>query len=63
LWVIFSRNLHGCGDLGFVGQVVCVVQGIEHVHQFPGLVVEVFRMSGIEVADGGKELGGVHGQV
>jgi hypothetical protein len=29
--------------------------------KLPGLVVEVFRMSGIELSNGGEELGGIHG--
>ena len=31
--------------------------------ELPGLVEEVFRMSGIEVSDGGEEMGGVHAKI
>jgi hypothetical protein len=38
-------------------EVVNVIQGVENVYEFPGLVMEVFRMSGIEVSEGEEELG------
>jgi hypothetical protein len=56
LWPVSSCYFDG-GDLRLVGQVVRVVERIEHVYEFPGLVMEVFRMSGMEVSDGEEELG------
>jgi hypothetical protein len=56
-WPVSSCYFDGGGDLHLVGQVVRVVERIEHVYEFPGLVMEVFRMSGIEVSDGDEELG------
>jgi hypothetical protein len=56
-WPVSSCYFDGGGDLHLVGQVVRVVERIEHVYELPGLVMEVFRMSGIEVSDGEEELG------
>jgi hypothetical protein len=55
LWPVSSCYFDG-GDLRLVGQVVRVVERIEHVYEFPWLVMEVFRMSGMEVSDGEEEL-------
>jgi hypothetical protein len=57
LWVVSSRYLDGGGDLRLVSEVVCVIQGAQNVLQLPGLVAEVFRTSGIELSNGGEEIG------
>jgi hypothetical protein len=51
------RHLYGRGDLTLVGQILHIAEGEENMGEFPGLVMEVFRMSGIEVSDGEEELG------
>jgi hypothetical protein len=48
-----ARYLDGRSDLRLVGQVVCVIQGVQNVHKLPELVEEVFRMSGIQISNGG----------
>ena len=61
LWPVRPRHLYGRGDLTLVGEVLHIPEGEEYMGEFPGLVAEVFRMSGIELSNGREELGGVHG--
>jgi hypothetical protein len=56
LRVVRPGHLYGRGDLSLVGEVVYVTERKENMNELPGLVVEVFRMPGIEVADGGEEV-------
>jgi hypothetical protein len=54
---VSPRRLYGCGDLRLIDQAVHIPERKQNVLQLPGLAVEVFRTSGIEVSDGEEELG------
>jgi hypothetical protein len=59
---VMPLSTAGCGgDLTLVCQVVHIPERKENMLKLPGLVVEVVRMSGIEISNGGEEMGGVHG--
>jgi hypothetical protein len=51
--VVRPRHFDGRTNLGFVGQFVNIPERKEHMLQLSGLVVEVFRMAGIEFSNGG----------
>src|SRR5215210_2656238 len=60
LWPVRSGHLNGRSDLGLAGEVLHIPERKENMLQLPGLVVEVLRVPGVEVADGGEELPGAH---